>query len=199
MSDHGMTRNIFFSGVGGQGTILASNILGRVLLEAGYDVKKAEVHGMAQRGGDVTTHFRFGEKVYSPLIKEGEADFLISFELLEALRYINWVKPGGKIILNNQSILPPAVSLGKMEYPKDVEATFRKYFPDSVWIVNGYEIAKAIGNAQAANVVVIGAFSNFLPDLAVERWINAIKDLLPPRLHEINIKAFQRGLTTLTS
>ncbi len=95
MSNNGKTRNIFLSGVGGQGTILASNILGQVLLNAGYDVKKAEVHGMAQRGGDVTTHFRFGEKVYSPLIKQGDVDYLVSFELLEALRYINWVKRGG--------------------------------------------------------------------------------------------------------
>jgi indolepyruvate ferredoxin oxidoreductase beta subunit len=93
MSINGETVNVFLSGVGGQGTILASNILGQVLLDAGYDVKKAEVHGMAQRGGDVTTHFRFGRKVYSPLIREGEVDYLISFELLEALRYINWVKP----------------------------------------------------------------------------------------------------------
>src|SRR5512136_1451472 len=114
MSNNGKTRNILLSGVGGQGMILASNMLGQVLLNAGYDVKKAEVHGMAQRGGDVTTHFRFGKKVYSPLIKQGEVDFLISFELLEALRYINWIKPGGKVILNNQTIYPPAVNLGKM-------------------------------------------------------------------------------------
>src|SRR5512141_2575578 len=97
MSGNGVTRNVFLSGVGGQGTILASNILGQVLLNAGHDVKKAEVHGMAQRGGDVTTHFRFGPKVFSPLIKQGEVDYLISFELLEAIRYINWVKPGGRV------------------------------------------------------------------------------------------------------
>src|SRR5512147_2687396 len=116
MKENGKVTNIFLSGVGGQGTILASNILGEVFLKAGYDVKKSEVHGMAQRGGDVTTHFRFGTKVYSPLIKQGEVDYLISFELLEALRYINWVRPGGMVLLNNCSILPPAVSLGKMEY-----------------------------------------------------------------------------------
>jgi indolepyruvate ferredoxin oxidoreductase beta subunit len=112
MTNNGKITNIFLSGVGGQGTILASNILGEVFLNAGYDVKKAEVHGMAQRGGDVTTHFRFGKKVYSPLIKYGDVDFLISFELLEAARYINWVKPGGKIIINKQKVLPPSVSLG---------------------------------------------------------------------------------------
>ncbi len=197
MSNNGKTRNVFLSGVGGQGTILASNILGQVLLNAGYDVKKAEVHGMAQRGGDVTTHFRFGAKVYSPLIKQGEADYLVSFELLEALRYINWVKPDGRILINNHSILPPTVTLGNMEYPKDIEQTFRNHFKDNVWIVNGNEIAKSLGNIQAANVVLIGAFSNFFPELTVEQWIDAIKDLLPSRLHEINVKAFHAGRKSL--
>jgi indolepyruvate ferredoxin oxidoreductase, beta subunit len=187
------TRNIFLSGVGGQGTILASNILGQVLLNAGYDVKKAEVHGMAQRGGDVTTHFRFGKKVYSPLIKQGEVDFLVSFELLEALRYINWIKPGGKVILNNQTIYPPAVNLGKMKYPADVEQTFRMHFDKNVWSINGREIARSLGNIQVANVVLIGALSNFFAEMSVDQWTDAIKELLPARLHEINIKAFHEG------
>jgi indolepyruvate ferredoxin oxidoreductase, beta subunit len=193
MSNNGRTKNVFLSGVGGQGTILASNILGQVLLNAGYDVKKAEVHGMAQRGGDVTTHFRFGSKVYSPLIKQGEVDYLISFELLEALRYINWVKPGGTIILNNNTILPPAVSLGKMEYPKDVEQIFRQHFKENVWLVDGNRIARALGNIQVANVVLIGALSNFFPELQPQRWIDEIKDLLPARLHPTNIRAFEEG------
>ena len=193
MSDNGATKNIFLSGVGGQGTILASNILGQVLLEAGFDVKKAEVHGMAQRGGDVTTHFRYGKKVYSPLIKQGDADFLVSFELLEALRYINWVKPEGKVILNNHKILPPAVNLGKMEYPDDIEGTFKKHFKEKVWIVNGRDIAKGLGNIQVANVVLLGSLSNFFPDLDADPWIDVIKSILPPRLHEINEQAFQEG------
>ncbi|MBN1566345.1 MAG: indolepyruvate oxidoreductase subunit beta [Acidobacteria bacterium] len=193
MSNNDKTRNIFLSGVGGQGTILASNILGQVMLNAGYDVKKSEVHGMAQRGGDVTTHFRFGEKVYSPLIKQGDVDYLVSFELLEALRYLNWVKPEGRIILNNFSVLPPSVSLGKMEYPKDVEKTFRKYFKDNVWLVNGYEIAKNIGNLQVANVVLIGALSKFFHELEEPQWLDAIRSLLPVRLHDINIVAFNEG------
>jgi indolepyruvate ferredoxin oxidoreductase, beta subunit len=193
MSGNGTTRNVFLSGVGGQGTILASNILGQVMLNAGYDVKKAEVHGMAQRGGDVTTHFRFGTKVYSPLIRQGEADYLVSFELLEALRYINWVKPGGHVLLNNFSILPPTVSLGKAEYPKDVEKTFRDHFADNVWIIDGNRIAKALGNIQVANVVLIGALSNFFRELNPEQWIGAIKDLLPARLHDINVRAFEAG------
>jgi indolepyruvate ferredoxin oxidoreductase beta subunit len=199
MSNNGKTRNIFLSGVGGQGTILASNILGQVMLNAGYDVKKAEVHGMAQRGGDVTTHFRFGEKVYSPLIKEGDVDYLVSFELLEALRYMNWVKPEGKIILNNFSILPPAVNLGKMAYPKDVEVNFKKRFKDNVWLVNGYEIAKGIGNIQVANVVMLGALSNFFPELEAGQWIEALKSLLPERLHEINLKAFNEGKSAISA
>jgi indolepyruvate ferredoxin oxidoreductase beta subunit len=198
MSNDGKTRNIFLSGVGGQGTILASNILGQVMLNAGYDVKKAEVHGMAQRGGDVTTHFRFGQKVYSPLIKQGEVDYLVSFELLEALRYINWLKPEAKVILNNQAIFPTSVSLGKAEYPKDVEQTFRKHFKERVWVINGPEIARLLGNIQVANVVVIGALSNFFPELRPEQWIGAIKDLLPGRLHEINITAFNEGRAAIT-
>lgn len=193
MSGNGMTRNVFLSGVGGQGTILASNILGQVMLNAGFDVKKAEVHGMAQRGGDVTTHFRFGTRVFSPLIRQGEVDYLVSFELLEALRYINWVKADGYILLNNFSILPPTVSLGKAEYPRDVEKYFRKHFGDKVWIIDGNSIAKTLGNVQVANVVLIGSLSNFFPELNPEQWVGAIKDLLPDRLHEINIKAFEAG------
>jgi indolepyruvate ferredoxin oxidoreductase beta subunit len=197
MKENGKVTNIFLSGVGGQGTILASNILGGVFLKAGYDVKKSEVHGMAQRGGDVTTHFRFGKKVYSPLIKYGDVDFLISFELLEAARYINWVKPEGKIIINKQEILPPAVSLGQMTYPKDIEKTFKKYFKNSVRIVNGQEIARKLGNIQAANVVLVGAFSNFFPEFKEEQWTDAIKEFLVPKLHDLNIKAFYGGRRAL--
>jgi indolepyruvate ferredoxin oxidoreductase, beta subunit len=197
MTDNGKVTNVFLSGVGGQGTILASNIIADVVLKAGYDVKKAEVHGMAQRGGDVTTHLRFGKKVYAPLITYGEVDFLMSFELLEALRYINWVKPEGKIIINNQSILPPSVSLGQMAYPKDVEKTFKKHFKDSVWMIDGQEVARKLGNMQAANVVLVGAFSNFFPEFKEEQWLDAIKGLLAPKLHELNIKAFHEGKRAL--
>jgi indolepyruvate ferredoxin oxidoreductase beta subunit len=193
MTSNGNVTNIFLSGVGGQGTILASNILGDVFLAKGYDVKKAEVHGMAQRGGDVTTHFRFGRKVYSPLITYGEVDFLLSFELLEALRYINWLKPDGKVILNRQQILPPAVNMGQMEYPGDAEKTFRKYFKDNVHAIDGQEIARRLGNMQAANVVLVGAFSTFFPELKEDQWITSIKGLLAPKLHDLNIKAFHEG------
>ncbi|MBA4391763.1 MAG: indolepyruvate oxidoreductase subunit beta [Syntrophus sp. (in: bacteria)] len=193
MEKNDTVTNIFLSGVGGQGTILASNILAEVFLNAGHDVKKAEVHGMAQRGGDVTTHFRFGKKVYSPLIKEGEVDYLLSFELLEAGRYINWVKPEGKIIINRQTIFPPAVSLGQVEYPNDIEATFKKYFKNNVSIINGQEMARNLGNIQAANVILVGAFSNFFPEIKDSQWQDAIKELLAPKLHDLNIKAFHEG------
>jgi indolepyruvate ferredoxin oxidoreductase, beta subunit len=193
MSDNNKVTNIFLSGVGGQGTILASNILAEVFLKAGYDVKKAEVHGMAQRGGDVTTHFRFGKKVYSPLIKYGDVDFLLSFELLEALRYINWMKPDGRIVINRQKILPPGVSLGTAKYPDNVEKVFKKYFKENVHVIDGQEIARKLGNTQAANVVLVGAFSNFFPEMKEEQFIDAIKALLAPKLHELNVKAFHEG------
>lgn len=197
MNKNDKTINIFLSGVGGQGTILASNILAEIFLKAGYDVKKAEVHGMAQRGGDVTTHFRFGKKVYSPLIKYGDVDFLLSFEELEALRYINWVKPEGKILINRQQIFPPAVSLGNMAYPGDAEKTFKKYFKDNIRMIDGQGVAKRLGNAQAANVVLVGAFSNFFPDVKETAWIDAIKGLLAPKLHDLNVKAFYEGRKAL--
>ena len=193
MKENGKVANIFLSGVGGQGAILASNILAEVFLNAGYDVKKAEVHGMAQRGGDVTTHFRFGKKVYSPLIKQGDVDFLLSFELLEAIRYINWVKPEGRVIINNQTVFPPAVNLGLMEYPKDVVKTFKKYFKDNLHMIDGQNIAKNLGNLQAANVVLVGAFSSFFPEFKDEQFVEAIKSLLAPKLHDLNVRAFYEG------
>jgi len=187
------TRNILIVGVGGQGTLLTSRIIAQVVVQMGYDVKVSEIHGMAQRGGDVTTHFRYGKKVYSSLIKYGDVDFLLSFEELEALRYINWVKPDGKILINKQEIFPPAVSLGNMSYPKEVEATFKKFFKDNVHMIDGQAIAKKLGNAQAANVVLVGAFSNFFPNVKDEQWIDAIKGLLAAKLHDLNVKAFFEG------
>lgn len=189
--------NILLSGVGGQGAILASNILAHVFVAAGYDVKKSEVHGMAQRGGDVTTHFRYGKKVYSPLIKYGDADFLLAFELLEALRYINYCTDDAKIVINEQRILPPAVNLGLAKYPEGIPETFKKHFNGNVHIVKGQEIALQLGNAQAANVVLVGAFSKFFPEIKEKMWMSAITDLLPKKIHELNIKAFNEGKKAL--
>jgi indolepyruvate ferredoxin oxidoreductase, beta subunit len=184
--------NVLLSGVGGQGTILASDILCSVFHEAGYDVKKSEVHGMAQRGGDVTTHFRFGKKVYSPLIKYGDVDYLVSFELLEGLRYINWVKEKGKVILNEQEVYPPSVNLGKMKYPEGVVKTFKKFFNGNVFPIRGLEIAIRCGDARAVNVVALGAFSNFF-NIHEEAWEKNLLQHLPPKIHELNLKAFREG------
>jgi indolepyruvate ferredoxin oxidoreductase beta subunit len=189
--------NILLSGVGGQGAILASNILAHVFVEAGYDVKKSEVHGMAQRGGDVTTHFRYGKKVYSPLIKYGDVDFLLAFELLEALRYINYCKNEAKIVINDQKILPPGVNLGVAKYPEGVPETFKKYFDGNVHMVKGQDIALSLGNAQAANVVLVGAFSNFFPEIKDASWMSALKDLLPAKIYDLNVKAFYQGKEAL--
>jgi len=184
--------NVLLSGVGGQGTILASDILCSVFHESGYDVKKSEVHGMAQRGGDVTTHFRFGRKVYSPLIKYGDVDYLISFELLEALRYINWVKDKGRILLNLQEMYPPSVNLGKMKYPEDVVETFKKFFDGNALCVKGLEIALRVGDSRAANIVMLGAFSRFF-DIKEEIWEKNLLEHLPKKVHDLNLNAFREG------
>lgn len=195
--ENNKVTNILLSGVGGQGAILASNILAHVFVEAGYDVKKSEVHGMAQRGGDVTTHFRYGKKVYSPLIPYGGVDFLLAFELMEAFRYINHCKSEARIVMNEQKILPPAVNLGMAQYPEGIPATFGQHFKENVHVVKGQEIALSLGNAQAANVVLVGAFSNFFPEIAHDMWMGALMDLLPKKIHELNIKAFEKGKEAL--
>jgi indolepyruvate ferredoxin oxidoreductase beta subunit len=193
LKDKDKTTNILLSGVGGQGAILASNVLAAVFVDKGYDVKKSEVHGMAQRGGDVTTHFRYGKKVYSPLIKYGDVEYLLAFEELEALRYINHVRPDAKIMINRQRILPPAVNLGLAVYPTGAEKIFKGFFKNNVYMIDGTETALKMGNAQATNVVMVGAFSNFFPEIKEKAWIDAIKALLPAKLHELNVKAFYEG------
>lgn len=189
--------NVLLSGVGGQGTILASDILCSVFQEVGYDVKKAEVHGMAQRGGDVTTHFRFGKKVYSPLIKYGDVDFLVAFELLEGLRYINWLRDDARVLLNNQETYPPAVTRGSMKYPEDVVGTFKRFFNGNVHLINGLDIAIHCGDSRAVNIVTLGAFSNFF-DIQEEVWLRNLLEHLPKKVHELNLKAFQEGRKALS-
>ncbi|MFQ6079364.1 MAG: indolepyruvate oxidoreductase subunit beta, partial [Thermodesulfobacteriota bacterium] len=187
--------NILLSGVGGQGIILASDIMAEVFLESGFDVKKSEVHGMAQRGGNVTSHVRFGRKVYSPIIKQGEVDILFSFEELEGLRWLNYVKPDGVIVLNNHRINPPAVNLGQMEYPRDIPGIIRKQF-DRFYLLDGTRLALEVGNIRAANVVLLGAISNLF-EIEEALWIEAILRHLPPRLHEVNRRAFALGRTQM--
>ena len=186
-----MTTNILVAGVGGQGVILASDIMCEVFMEAGYDVKKSEVHGMAMRGGIVTSHFRFGKKVYSPLIKEGEADILFAFEQLEGLRWVNHLRLNGKIVMNDHKINPPAVNLGEMEYPKAIPKMIQSKIKN-FYLVKGTEIALQLGDVRAANVVLLGAISKFF-ELNEDLWLKTILNYLPAKVHELNKKAFSAG------
>ena len=185
------TTNVLVAGVGGQGVILASDIMCEVFMEAGYDVKKSEVHGMAMRGGIVTSHFRFGRKVYSPLIKQGEVDLLFAFEQLEGLRWLNHLKPNGKVVMNDHRINPPAVNLGEMEYPKRIPEIICKKFKD-FYLVKGTEIALQLGDARAANVVLLGAISKFF-EVGEDLWLKTILNYLSPKVHELNKNAFFAG------
>jgi indolepyruvate ferredoxin oxidoreductase beta subunit len=185
------TYNILVAGVGGQGVILASDIMSEVFMEAGYDVKKSEIHGMAMRGGIVTSHFRFGKKVYSPLIKEGEVDLLFAFEQLEGLRWVNHLRPSGKIVMNDHKINPPAVNLGEMEYPKDIPRIIQSKFKD-FYLVKGTEIALQTGDVRAANVVLLGSISKFF-EVKEDLWLKTILTYLPEKVHELNKKAFTAG------
>jgi len=186
-------------GVGGQGTILASDVLAQVALEAGLDAKKSEVHGMAQRGGSVISHVRWGQKVFSPLIGRGEADFLLAFERLEALRYVGWLKPGGVAIVNDQAIPPVSVSSGGAEYPTDEHLleVFAAVTP-RLYVVPGSRVAEELGDARVNNVVLLGALSTFLDaDAAV--WKAVIESRVPPRYVEMNLKAFDRGRALISA
>ncbi|MGZ3513118.1 MAG: indolepyruvate oxidoreductase subunit beta [Thermodesulfobacteriota bacterium] len=185
------TTNILVSGVGGQGVILASDIMSEVFMEAGYDVKKSEVHGMAMRGGIVTSHFRFGKKVYSPLIKEGEVDILFAFEQLEGLRWINYLRPTGRIVMNDHKVNPPAVNLGEVEYPKGIPEIVQSKIKN-FYLVKGTEIALELGDVRAANVVLLGAISKFF-EVNGDLWLKTILNNLPTKVHELNRKAFSAG------
>lgn len=186
--------SVLLAGVGGQGTILASNVLADVGLAAGLDVKKSEVHGMAQRGGSVNTHVRWNEKqVFSPLIGMGEADAVLVFERAEAVRYIEYLKPGGLAIVDREAILPITVTSGGAIYPaeEEVSAVFRQA-TGRFCLVPGAEIARSTGNARAANIVLLGALSAFL-DLPEETWLEVIAGRVPAKYLELNRQAFLRG------
>jgi indolepyruvate ferredoxin oxidoreductase beta subunit len=188
--------NVFLAGVGGQGILLASEILGEALLRAGYDVKKSEVHGMAQRGGAVTTHLRFGPKVYSPLIEPGTADLLIAFEKLEALRFVHFLKPSGTAVVNVQEIPPAPVSSGRESYPDRIEERLREVTPH-VHLVDALATALALHEVRAVNMVMTGAASHFLP-LPVEAYAEALKARLPARFVDVNVQALQAGRVLVT-
>jgi indolepyruvate ferredoxin oxidoreductase beta subunit len=185
------TTNILLCGVGGQGILLASEIISSVLMRAGYDVKQSEVHGMAQRGGSVVAHLRYGAKVYSPLIELGGADFAVSFELLEALRYLPYYSRESKVIINTQKILPAPVSTGVETYPSDVldQLVSRRL---AVFPIDAFELARSAGEARAVNMVLVGALSVFLP-VKEEIFLEVIEGRIPEKIRKVNTDAFVRG------
>ena len=185
------TKNVMIVGVGGQGSLLASKLLGRMLLQKGYDIKVSEVHGMSQRGGSVVTYVRFGDKVYSPVIDKGEADFIVSFELLEAARWTQYLKPGGKIVVNTQEINPMPVIIGAAEYPQGL-AEQMKAAGLSVDAIDALALAQQAGSAKAVNIVLMGHLSRYF-DFAEEEWLQAIENCVPAKFLELNKTAFRLG------
>ena len=185
------TKNIMIVGVGGQGSLLASKLLGRLLLTRGYDIKVSEVHGMSQRGGSVVTYVRFGDKVYSPVIDKGQADYIVSFELLEAARWTEYLKPGGKIIVNTQKINPMPVIIGAAEYPENLVDTMVNAGLD-VDAFDALSLAEQAGSSKAVNIVLMGHLSqNF--DFSEEEWLQAIEQSVPAKFLELNKTAFKMG------
>ena len=184
------TKNIMIVGVGGQGTLLTSRILGGITRQAGYDVKISEVHGMAQRGGSVVTYVRYGEKVAEPIVEEGCADVLIAFERLEALRYAHFLKKNGVIIVNDQRMDPMPVAIGLAQYPKNIIETLKEKY--NVVVVDAQAKALEIGNARVFNTIIIGVAAKRM-DFAKEDWLKIIEATVPPKTVEINLKAFEAG------
>jgi indolepyruvate ferredoxin oxidoreductase beta subunit len=184
-------KSILIVGVGGQGTLLASRVLGSTMLEQGYDVKVSEVHGMSQRGGSVTTYVRYGDCVASPVIQEGEADLILAFEQLEAARSVGCLKPGGTMIVNTQQIDPMPVVTGAMAYPDHLVEEMREKGCCVVGL-DALSLAQEAGSVKAVNVVMIGAMASYL-DLDKEIWLESVKKTVPPKFVELNVKAFQLG------
>ena len=183
--------NILIVGVGGQGVILASELLSEAAMEAGFDVKKAEVHGMAQRGGVVSSHIRFGQKVYSPLIPDGTADVVLAFEAAEGLRWANQVKEGGLLVVNTQQIIPPIAFTKDYDYPDDPIGQARR-IAGRVLSIDGAGIAEKVGNPKLVNTVLIGAFADELP-IPEEILLKVIRRRVPKGTEELNIAAFRQG------
>ena len=185
------TKNVMIVGVGGQGTLLASKLLGRLLLKKGYDVKVSEVHGMSQRGGSVVTYVRYGEKVYSPVVDKGEADFIISFEMLEAARWVEYLKKGGTIVTNTQEINPMPVIIGAAEYPQNLaEKIAEKGI--NIEAFDALSLAEEAGTSKAVNLVLLGRISKYF-DFTDEEWMDAIEKSVPAKFLELNKKAFMLG------
>ena len=183
--------DILIVGVGGQGTLLASRVLGSLALSLGYDVKLSEVHGMAQRGGSVVTHVRFDEKVYAPVIDEGSADIILAFEKLEGLRWSGRLKNNGRMFINTQEILPMPVITGAEEYPGDIEEKIKAAVPDAIF-VDALTLAKEAGNVKTLNTVLIGVLAKHM-DIDKQAFIKAIENTVPQKLLEVNLRAFEKG------
>ena len=185
------TKNIMIVGVGGQGSLLASKLLGHLLLTQGYDVKVSEVHGMSQRGGSVVTYVRYGDKVASPVIDQGEADYIVSFELLEAARWLSFLKPDGQIVTNTQQIDPMPVIIGAAQYPEDLVSKMQASGA-KVDAMDCLSLAEAAGSAKAVNLVLLGRLSKYF-DASEEEWMQAIEAIVPAKFLDLNKKAFYLG------
>ncbi len=182
--------NVLMAGVGGQGIILASDVLSRVMMDAGFDVKKSEIHGMAQRGGSVMSHVRYGDEVFSPIIPLEGCDILLSFEELETARYLEFLNPNTKVIINRLRISPPSVVQGKVEYP-EIEDAVRAITPN-VTFVEGSSLAAELGNPKGVNIVLLGALSAML-DVEEKVWEDALSDMLKEKIRAINLEGFRKG------
>ena len=186
-------KSILIVGVGGQGTLLASRLLGNVLLSRDYDVKVSEVHGMSQRGGSVVTYVRYGESVSSPIIEQGEADIILSFEALEAARFLPYLKKGGKIIVNTQQIDPMPVVTGNASYPEDILGQIKALGVDVI-AADALSLAEQAGSAKAVNVVLMGMLAK-QSDIEKQVWLDTVEQTVPPKFLELNLKAFELGYT----
>ena len=185
-----MTKNIMIVGVGGQGTLLTSRVLGKAALAKGFDVKISEVHGMAQRGGSVVTFVRFGDKVNEPVVEEGQADLIIAFERLEALRYAHFLKKDGVLVINDCRIDPMTVTIGVGQYPENIVEDLSKVH--TVYTIDGGKIAAELGNSKVLNSVVLGLAAKYLP-FAREDWLETIANTVPPKTVALNQEAFLKG------
>ena len=186
------TVNIMIVGVGGQGSLLASKMLGHLLVAQGYDVKVSEVHGMSQRGGSVVTYVRFGDKVYSPIIDRGEADFIVSFELLEAARWIEYLKPTGTVVTNTQQMEPMPVIAGLAKYPENLVEKMRAK-GITVDAMDCLALAEQAGSSRAVNMVLMGRLSHYFPEIPAEAWQASLEANVPPKVLDLNKVAFALG------
>ncbi len=189
------TKSIMIVGVGGQGTLLASRIIGSALVSEGYDVKMSEVHGMAQRGGSVVTYVKYGEKVFSPIIEKADADVILAFEELESARWLSYLSPEGTLILNTQKINPMPVITGAAEYPSELAAKINSKVNNFI-ALDALSLAKQAGTAKAVNVVLIGVMASVMKE-DKKLWLEALKNTVPARFLDVNLKAFELGFTSV--